>query len=403
VDQIRFGNDYAPSDFRLYNSPFNNDLQILQINGPHAVVLDSYFQTPNRSAIESVVFERTGTVWNFADGSVFRNVGFIGTSASETVTGTSFSDVLIGQGGNDDLRGGDGDDVYGFFGVFGRDGIRDPSGQDTIVIGAEYAEVDFRVARNFGDLVISQVTGANSITLESYFNATNNSTIEAVVFARTGTVWNIVNGALGVVPGFFDYSGYLSANPDVRAAGLDPYAHYVTSGWREGRDPSARFDTSLYLKDNPDVAAAGINPLQHYLTSGQAEGRVARPAVGALDGNGFDAKYYLLANPDVGLANIDAFTHYVRSGWREGRDPSSGFDTSFYLNRYADVRAAGIDPLQHYQTSGWREGRDPSASFDTSAYLTANPDVAAAGINPLQHYLVAGIFEGRSLGDIQIG
>ena len=237
VDQIRFGPGYAPSDFRLYKSPFNNDLQILQINGPHAVVLDSYFQTPNRSAIESVVFEQTGTVWNFADGSVFRNVGFIGTSASETLTGTSFSDVLIGQGGNDDLRGGDGDDVYGFFGVFGRDSIRDPSGQDTIVIGAEYAEVDFRVTRNFGDLVISQVTGANSITLESYFNATNNSTIEAVVFARTGTVWNIVNGAAGVVPGFFDYNGYLSANPDVRAAGLDPYAHYVTSGWREGGTP----------------------------------------------------------------------------------------------------------------------------------------------------------------------
>jgi len=44
-------------------------------------------------------------------------------------------------------------------------------------------------------------------------------------------------------------------------------------GWHEGRDPSAGFDTTGYLAANPDVAAAGVNPLDHYLMFGVYEGR----------------------------------------------------------------------------------------------------------------------------------
>ena len=36
-------------------------------------------------------------------------------------------------------------------------------------------------------------------------------------------------------------------NPDVAAAGLNPFTHFMESGWREGRDPNALFDTSFYL------------------------------------------------------------------------------------------------------------------------------------------------------------
>jgi serralysin len=44
-------------------------------------------------------------------------------------------------------------------------------------------------------------------------------------------------------------------------------------GWHEGRDPSAGFDTLGYLAANPDVAAAGVDPLAHYLHFGIYEGR----------------------------------------------------------------------------------------------------------------------------------
>ena len=62
----------------------------------------------------------------------------------------------------------------------------------------------------------------------------------------------------------FDPVYYLRHNPDVAAAGVDPYQHFQTFGWREGRDPNALFDTAGYLAAYQDVAAAGANPLDHY-------------------------------------------------------------------------------------------------------------------------------------------
>jgi len=54
---------------------------------------------------------------------------------------------------------------------------------------------------------------------------------------------------------------------------MNPVEHYVRHGWREGRDPSPSFITRGYLSANPDVAAAGDNPLLHYILHGKAEGR----------------------------------------------------------------------------------------------------------------------------------
>lgn len=73
--------------------------------------------------------------------------------------------------------------------------------------------------------------------------------------------------------GLFDPGFYLRTNPDVAAAGLDPWWHYLESGWREGRDPAEQFSTSGYLELHPDIAAEGLNPLAHYLRRGRREGR----------------------------------------------------------------------------------------------------------------------------------
>lgn len=75
----------------------------------------------------------------------------------------------------------------------------------------------------------------------------------------------------------FDAAFYLEANPDVRESGLDPAAHYLTEGARQGRDPSRYFSTNAYLARNPDVAEAGANPLAHYEMRGRKENR---PAIG---------------------------------------------------------------------------------------------------------------------------
>jgi len=73
--------------------------------------------------------------------------------------------------------------------------------------------------------------------------------------------------------GLFDAKWYLEKNPDVAAARMDPYRHYLLHGAYEGRNPSPRFDSRWYLTAYPDVRRSGMNPLTHYLRFGQFEGR----------------------------------------------------------------------------------------------------------------------------------
>ena len=78
----------------------------------------------------------------------------------------------------------------------------------------------------------------------------------------------------------FDADYYVSANPDVAAANVDPLDHFMTTGWREGRNPTLWFSVSHYLDFYPDVAEAGINPFLHYLLAGKSEGRTPRHDLG---------------------------------------------------------------------------------------------------------------------------
>ncbi len=71
----------------------------------------------------------------------------------------------------------------------------------------------------------------------------------------------------------FDPGYYLRSNPDVAACGLDPLAHYMAFGWREGRNPSSRFDAQWYIDTYRDVGEAALNPLVHYIIHGASEGR----------------------------------------------------------------------------------------------------------------------------------
>lgn len=147
----------------------------------------------------------------------------------------------------------------------------------------------------------------------------------------------------------FDSGWYLQVHSDVASAGLDPLAHYLGTGWKEGRDPSPYLDTDWYLRTYPEVAELVVDPL----------------------------------------------TDYVTLGWKHGRDPSPHFDSDWYLAEYPEVAASGRNPLLDYITSGWQAGRDPSPHFSSSWYLEQYTDVRAVGTNPLRHYLTAGYFEDR--------
>lgn len=183
----------------------------------------------------------------------------------------------------------------------------------------------------------------------------------------------------------FDAGYYVSQNPDIAQAGIDPFRHFLHTGWREGRSPSANFDAAYYLETHPDVKAQGVNPLVHYIESGFAEGRKIRRVVSdeladALKA-GFDRDYYLQTYPDVAGSGIDPLRHYLESGWRENRNPSARFDTLYYLSTYEDVRDSGLDPLTHYAAVGQKLGyvtRRP----DKENVLTAGAEKGALGRNP---------------------
>lgn len=73
----------------------------------------------------------------------------------------------------------------------------------------------------------------------------------------------------------FDAEFYLSTYRDVARAGVDPYEHYVTIGWQEGREPSPDFDSRYYVTRHMG-GAAEMAPLLHFLANRHEPGVAAR-------------------------------------------------------------------------------------------------------------------------------
>lgn len=72
----------------------------------------------------------------------------------------------------------------------------------------------------------------------------------------------------------FNQEYYLLNNPDARRADVNPLWHFLSCGWKEGRNPSNTFDIQFYLAENDDVRKSGMNPLVHYIRYGKREGRL---------------------------------------------------------------------------------------------------------------------------------
>ena len=247
----------------------------------------------------------------------------------------------------------------------------------------------------------------------------------------------------------FDAAFYLTAYSDVRAAGVDPEAHYHTSGWREGRNPSREFDTVFYRLTASGLSHPDENPLAHFSHTGSAFGHattrssalkngvVDRPAEAILLAlpelaEMVDADFYEGRYPDVAGSGLTAAAHYVAFGWRENRLPSPAFDTGFYRKQFQHMDAADICPAEHFLRYGRKAGLPTTQSeartrgrairagqgdvaltalvnldretvavlaaphFSASFYLKQNPDVAAAGVDAFWHYIGNGWIEGRA-------
>jgi len=217
---------------------------------------------------------------------------------------------------------------------------------------------------SLGGVAVQSITFAGSYTVNSF-------KLQEVV--PTGD--SQASTAIVVDDPLFDSAYYLSNNPDVAAAGVDPYQHFMAHGWNEGRNPNAWFDVSYYLGQSPDVAAAGANALTHFEQYGWREGR--DPSLL------FSSAKYSTANPDVKAAGVDPLLHYVQYGQSEGRAASltggtaaadTLIDPAFYDQQLgATIVPGGTAGQQQaawsYDASGWQKGLNPDGFFDSSYYL----------------------------------
>ena len=121
------------------------------------------------------------------------------------------------------------------------------------------------------------------------------------------------------------------------------------------------FDTAYYVSANPDIAAAGVDPYAHYLKYGANEGRQPN--------SHFDPNYY--ANR-WRISPVDALDHYWVYGARRGMNPHPQFNTTWYLNVNSDVAAAEINPLLHYLKHGRQENRSTLPPWNRSLLVGVN-------------------------------
>ena len=94
---------------------------------------------------------------------------------------------------------------------------------------------------------------------------------------RLGDLRDLPEESVRSVLAAFDSGFYLARNADVADSNVDPFEHYLTVGWKEGRDPSPEFSTNYYLRNSADVVTAGANPFVHWVLHGAHEKRPGLP------------------------------------------------------------------------------------------------------------------------------
>ncbi|HVZ10663.1 class I SAM-dependent methyltransferase [Rhodopila sp.] len=65
-------------------------------------------------------------------------------------------------------------------------------------------------------------------------------------------------------PDWFDPDYYLNQEPRLESIDVDPFTHYATIGWRQGRNPHPLFDGQWWLKHQS--TSGDVEPLQHFLS-----------------------------------------------------------------------------------------------------------------------------------------
>lgn len=215
--------------------------------------------------------------------------------------------------------------------------------------------------------------------------------------------------ALGHAPNALFDAAYYADQTGVSDP-IQALLHYAYGGWKQGVDPSAGFLVRPYLTINDDVEHAGLEPLAHYLAYGMKEGRLPvtsemfeadcdererllfRMRRSAL----FDASFYLAEYAHLldDEGRHEPWLHYVRIGEVANCRPNPYFDPSFYRAQLPEDADEPANLLLDYEDKGWLAGLNPSAEFDAGLYRDIYGPAGVGEGEPLRHFL----HEGRAMG-----
>lgn len=163
-------------------------------------------------------------------------------------------------------------------------------------------------------------------------------------------------------------------------------------GQSVGKSSAAAFDkigelvqAEWYLTTNPDVARAGVDPVEHFCKFGHREGRDPNPI--------FHVKWYRSTYmPDHPAQN--PLEHFVRRGFDQGCQPNVITNPTFVAEKYGvsdaiSLLRALIDDKRIEWLNPW---------FSRKAYRAANRDLSAFD-GPIENHLIRhGFKEQRTLG-----
>lgn len=184
---------------------------------------------------------------------------------------------------------------------------------------------------------------------------------------------------------FFDPQYYLATNPDVAAAGVDPFIHFLQYGCGESRSP------------HPLVNFVHMRECDRFVFS-------AEPSVPQLEEALFldlvdPSPYFSLDHYKSQVPRSEALPcgllgHFLTRGMVAGLRPNPLWDPLWYYRQLPGAHDVWSG-LRHFVIAGDRERYPASPEFSSKLYLERNPDVAASGDPPLAHYLTHGVHEGR--------
>ena len=210
----------------------------------------------------------------------------------------------------------------------------------------------------------------------------------------------------------FDPDWYLQTYPDVPVRRGEALAHYMQTGWMEGKDPGPFFNSRQYLEENSDVARRAICPLLHFLGYGLGEGRtLPYRVITAGDFAGYGQRLFAEHGSKAGPDFVSE-TSTSPLPLEEG-DPRliALYLPQFYpfkendrwwgkgFTEWTNVTAALPQYAGHYQ---------PHLPIDLGLYDLRSPEVAARQIELAKNYGIYGFcyyyywFSGKKIMDMPI-